>query len=282
MERTVRKDFDWLLSRPRTAYEILDIPNDASSSSIRKAYRNKALLLHPDKNLDTHAEEQFREASVSYTILSDSTLRDHYDREILAGTSTAIAKAIDPKVSKFKTDLKEKEQSYYNSRYSQVSKQQKVEQLSQWFDEYIKSEPQIPGQSKSRSEDDIDRQSVFPKIATVKWKNKKSVIFDDELIMTLMEVFGPVKRVKIHNEDNQVDDNYHYAEVEFKSPVSAALASTHNYSTTADYWDKKNLRKVSSLLRSVKLKNYDKINLSGRNFLKLSSLDYIAFSIMES
>jgi molecular chaperone DnaJ len=33
----------------RDYYDILDVKRDASSNDIQKAYRKKALLLHPDK-----------------------------------------------------------------------------------------------------------------------------------------------------------------------------------------------------------------------------------------
>jgi hypothetical protein len=33
-------------------YEVLGVPRDADSTAIRRAYRKRALQLHPDKNLD--------------------------------------------------------------------------------------------------------------------------------------------------------------------------------------------------------------------------------------
>lgn len=41
-------------------YEMLGIPMDATSSQIRKAFRTKSLVLHPDRNDDPDAEVQFR------------------------------------------------------------------------------------------------------------------------------------------------------------------------------------------------------------------------------
>jgi preprotein translocase subunit Sec63 len=40
-------------------YELLEVTIDASSDDIKKAYRRKAIALHPDKNRsDPHAEEK--------------------------------------------------------------------------------------------------------------------------------------------------------------------------------------------------------------------------------
>lgn len=50
---------------------------DASSSEIRKAYRKLSLTLHPDKNKDENAENQFRQVGV--LSLNESSLWVHVD-----------------------------------------------------------------------------------------------------------------------------------------------------------------------------------------------------------
>ena len=42
-------------------YRILDVPKSASEKQIKKAFREKAKTLHPDKNDSPNAEQQFRE-----------------------------------------------------------------------------------------------------------------------------------------------------------------------------------------------------------------------------
>merc|ERR1711953_932210 len=42
-------------------YKILAVPKSATEKQIKKAFREKARLLHPDKNDSPNAEQQFRE-----------------------------------------------------------------------------------------------------------------------------------------------------------------------------------------------------------------------------
>ena len=62
-------------------YKTLGVKMDASQEEIQKAYRRRAKKLHPDLNPgDSHAEEQFKEVSAAYDLLSDPEKRTRYDR----------------------------------------------------------------------------------------------------------------------------------------------------------------------------------------------------------
>ena len=75
-------------------YEILDIDASASVADIRKAYRKKALELHPDKNMDrvAQATAAFALVQEAHEVLSDPAERSWYDAHkeaILSGRSTS-------------------------------------------------------------------------------------------------------------------------------------------------------------------------------------------------
>ncbi|MEN9675773.1 MAG: hypothetical protein RIS76_1669 [Verrucomicrobiota bacterium] len=66
----------------RCYYEILEVTRTANGDEIKKSYRKLAIRYHPDKNPgDKKAEEQFKELSEAYEILSDSEKRVAYDRQ---------------------------------------------------------------------------------------------------------------------------------------------------------------------------------------------------------
>jgi len=65
----------------RDYYEVLEVSKDAGESEIKKAYRQKALKYHPDKNPgDKDAEEKFKEAAEAYEVLSNSQKKQKYDQ----------------------------------------------------------------------------------------------------------------------------------------------------------------------------------------------------------
>ncbi|XP_037063087.1 dnaJ homolog subfamily B member 3-like isoform X2 [Peromyscus leucopus] len=63
-------------------YKVLGVPQNASSSDIKKAFHQLALQIHPDKNPGDKeaAEERFKQVSEAYHVLSDAKKRKDYDR----------------------------------------------------------------------------------------------------------------------------------------------------------------------------------------------------------
>ena len=74
----------------RDYYEILEVSKTANEQEIKKAYREKALKYHPDRNPDNaEAEDKFKEAAEAYEVLSNPNKRAQYDRFGHAGISGA-------------------------------------------------------------------------------------------------------------------------------------------------------------------------------------------------
>ena len=74
----------------RDYYDVLGVPRTATPDEIKKAYRQRALEHHPDRNDgDEAAESRFKEAAEAYSVLSDADKRARYDRFGRAGVSGA-------------------------------------------------------------------------------------------------------------------------------------------------------------------------------------------------
>lgn len=61
-------------------YKLLGISRDATLKEIKKAYRQKSLEFHPDKNKEEGAAEKFGEIARAYEVLSDEEKKEIYDQ----------------------------------------------------------------------------------------------------------------------------------------------------------------------------------------------------------
>ena len=76
LKKSQRKDY----------YKILGVGRQASEDEIKKAYKKRALVHHPDRHANAsenekqEQEKKFKEIGEAYAILSDSRKRARYDR----------------------------------------------------------------------------------------------------------------------------------------------------------------------------------------------------------
>jgi curved DNA-binding protein CbpA len=64
----------------RDHYAVLGVTREMSVEELKRAYKKRALLLHPDKNKLPRAEEAFKKVGAAHTTLSDPEKRRVYDR----------------------------------------------------------------------------------------------------------------------------------------------------------------------------------------------------------
>jgi len=72
------------LAGRKNYYSLLGVPRNASTDQLRRAYRQAALRLHPDRNERPGDTEVFLEISQAYETLIDAEARHAYDEELAA------------------------------------------------------------------------------------------------------------------------------------------------------------------------------------------------------
>ncbi len=60
-------------------YDILGLQEDCTTEDVRAAFKKLAVVYHPDKNLDSDTEEEFKAINEAYQVLSNPYERARYD-----------------------------------------------------------------------------------------------------------------------------------------------------------------------------------------------------------
>ena len=75
-------------------YSLLGVPRNATTDQLRRAYRESALRLHPDKNVRPGDTELFLDVNKAYEILIDADQRARYDETLAQVEADAASQSI--------------------------------------------------------------------------------------------------------------------------------------------------------------------------------------------
>lgn len=132
----------------KNPYDTLGVSKNATNADIKKAYRKKAQKSHPDKNGTT---EEFQEVAKAYSILSDSSKRDYFDKtgeeqrkaseneaiEVLVGLAINLCIQHDIQhsniVNIIQQILKDQQHRHYNSKNQLTQQAVKLESAANRF-----------------------------------------------------------------------------------------------------------------------------------------------------
>uniref|UniRef100_A0AAQ6AM57 DnaJ homolog subfamily C member 17 n=1 Tax=Amphiprion ocellaris TaxID=80972 RepID=A0AAQ6AM57_AMPOC len=201
-------------------YGLLGIENTATSKEIKKAYRQKALTCHPDKNPDNpKAAELFHQLSQALEVLADAAARAAYDK-ICAAKKQAEErnKKLDDKRKKIKLDLEARE------RQAEAQSQEEV-QITRTLEEEI-ARLREEGSRQLEEEQRLIREQIQREREAqpicLKWKCKKDDDmnggYSQDILFKLLQKYGDVLNVIVSNKKKGS------AVVEFATVRAAELA----------------------------------------------------------
>ncbi|CUM65934.1 uncharacterized protein PRCAT00003587001 [Priceomyces carsonii] len=265
-------------------YEYLEVSPTATEGDIRRQYRKKALIFHPDKS--TGNEEQFNLLSKIYEILIDSQLRSDYDRIRLININKGLrSEKLDDLTKKFRSELARAENEFRNrssgfNSHEEINTRQWKYNINQLKEEGLRKRralevltngalkiDKVPVSYVSFQDLPVNEISSFLKnsrsnIVTVLWKSKPKLegLINAEVLTEIMSIFGSVKSCVVIGKVFK----YESANVEFFERSGAQRAVKHNFKTTAAIWEGTKVRKLASLLREC--------NFAGSNAIS-SKLD---------
>ena len=75
------------MSAKRDYYDILGVTKTSTHQEVKQQYRKLALKFHPDRNQYSDAEEQFKEISEAYSVISNPEKKLVYDQYGHAGVN---------------------------------------------------------------------------------------------------------------------------------------------------------------------------------------------------
>ncbi|XP_019581032.2 dnaJ homolog subfamily C member 17 isoform X2 [Rhinolophus sinicus] len=221
-------------------YALLGIEEKAADKEVKKAYRQKALSCHPDKNPDNpRAAELFHQLSQALEVLTDAAARAAYDKVRKAKKQAAErTQKLDEKRKKVKLDLEarerqaqahaqgseEEEESRSSRTLGQEIQRLREEGSRQLEEQQRLIQEQIRKEREQRVRGKAENSGGTPKLK-LKWKCKKEDEskggYSKDVLLQLFQKYGEVLNLVLSSKKAGT------AVVEFAT-VKAAELAVHN------------------------------------------------------
>lgn len=196
-------------------YALLGIESTATQKQIKKAYRQRALSCHPDKNPDNpKAAELFHQLSQALEVLSDAAARAAYDK-VQAAKKQAEERnrKLDDKRKKIKLDLEAREKWAETQKTEEVkitrTLEEEIARLREEGSRELQEQQRLMREQIQRETSNthtdssagrVNRCDVTPKLK-LKWKCKKedssNAGYSQECLQNLFQKYGDVLNILI-------------------------------------------------------------------------------------
>uniref|UniRef100_A0A6I8N4W8 DnaJ homolog subfamily C member 17 n=2 Tax=Ornithorhynchus anatinus TaxID=9258 RepID=A0A6I8N4W8_ORNAN len=216
-------------------YALLGVEEKAADKEVKKAYRQKALTCHPDKNPDNpQAVELFHQLSQALEVLTDAAARAAYDKVRRARKQAAErTQKLDERRKKVKLDLEARERQAQAQGSEEETRntrtlEQEIERLREEGSRQLEEQQRLiqdqirqEREQRLRGKLETGESKGTPKLK-LKWKCKKDDHtqggYSKDVLLRILEKYGQVLNLVISSKKTGS------AVVEFATVQAAALA----------------------------------------------------------
>lgn len=221
-------------------YNVLGLPSGEEGAKltekeIAKAYKLKALVLHPDKRPDDpNAHENFQKLKLSYEVLKDEKARKLFDDLLRAKREQRARRGQqDAKRRRMVSDLEERERAAFAVDPAEVEKR-RVEKIDKELRAQVdkikamfanKGVPVVKKETVGVKESRIEEDEK--KILNVRWEKVDSEGYSAERLRELFSKFGEVKDVVIRSNKEKKKRGQALVEMATEEAAVAALGNVY-------------------------------------------------------